>query len=324
MSNNSLKIRKVSLQERAFTIGDFIGVNGYRVNRTALKNYLADVGYQVCETPHFLIGQHPTLPKKLVVHWFAPEEIDVTLGSYFLSELKPLGILSHPNHFSDLFGVIMFSLFPHDIQRAQHLFATNTLRKYRALLENGIDSTHSDSHSSAEIFATLYRRVLELQIGESILDAGCSFGFLPILMGEHLPTLNKAVGIDIQGEPFAIARTIAEEHHIKNVLFLQADLLVDNSSTLGCFSTVTLLHVLEHFTEQQMYQVLTHLLHVVSHRLIIAVPYEAGEPEVAYDHKQLFSRQKLEAVGQWCIQQMNMGRVAYEYCEGGLLIVDRE
>ena len=78
-----------------------------------------------------------------------------------------------------------------------------------------------------------------------------------------------------------------------------------------------------HFTEQEMYRVLAHLLGVSSRRLILTVPYEQ-EPEVIYDHRQLFTRAKLEAVGQWCIQQLGgAGRMWCEDCEGGLLLVER-
>ena len=321
MQDSIPKSRSVSLQERAFTMGEFIGINGYRINHTVLKNYFAKIGYSTHETPHFLIGQHSKLSKKLVIHRFAPDEIDATLGSYLLDELKPLGILSQPQQFSDLFGVILFSLFPHDIQKAQHLFAMNTFKRYHKLLEDENILIHS--HSTVEMFATLYRRVFELLVGESVLDAGCSFGFMPLLLGERFPSLKKIVGIDIEAEPFLTVRAIAKEYSLNNVSFKQVDLLSDNFETLGCFDTVILLHVLEHFTEQQMYQVLTHILKLVSQRLIIAVPYEAVEPEVIYDHKQLFSEKKLEIVGQWCIEQLKTGQTHYEYCEGGLLIISR-
>jgi hypothetical protein len=73
---------------------------------------------------------------------------------------------------------------------------------------------------------------------------------------------------------------------------------------MGSFDTVTALHVLEHFGEPEMYRVLTNLLTVTVHRLIVAVLYEAGEPSAAYDHKQLFSQAKFEAVGARCIEQL--------------------
>lgn len=84
------------------------------------------------------------------------------------------------------------------------------------------------------------------------------------------------------------------------VQFVQADLLADTFSAIGQFDTVTALHVIEHFTEADMYRVLANLLKMISQWLILMVPYE-HEPETIYEHKQLFTRARLEAVGQWCI-----------------------
>ncbi len=105
--------------------------------------------------------------------------------------------------------------------------------------------------------------------------------------------------------------------------FIQADLLARDFATIGHFDTVTALHVLEHFTEGDMYQVLSNLLKVTVQRLILAVPYEEGEPERAYDHKQLFSREKLEGVGRWCLKQWEGGSMRYEDSSDGLLVIER-
>ncbi len=73
-----------------------------------------------------------------------------------------------------------------------------------------------------------------------------------------------------------------------------------------------------------MYTVLTNLLKVTDQRLIIAVPYEHGTPEAIYGHEQIFSQAKLEAVGRWCVQQWNgKGRMWYEECADGLLVIER-
>jgi 2-polyprenyl-3-methyl-5-hydroxy-6-metoxy-1,4-benzoquinol methylase len=170
----------------------------------------------------------------------------------------------------------------------------------------------------------LYRRVFELQSGTSFLDAGCSSGLLPLLLAEQVPSLSRIVGVDIRPQPFGTARTLAEEHQLKNVQFIQADLLDSGFCELGLFDTITLLHVLEHFSEQDMYRVLAHLLAITGQRLIIAVPYEHETPEIIYGHEQLFSQTKLEAVGQWCLQQWNgKGTMHYEDSADGLLIVER-
>lgn len=311
---------RVPFQERAFLLGNMIGVNAYRAKRTSLKQRLTEIGYQVHETPHFLVGEKAETPT-MVAHWFAPTAVDNELGYYFMEELKPLGILANPQDFADVFGAVVNSVFPDDPQRAWHLFGTNTLQRYHALL----DGNHNDApncDSPVDVFAALYRRVCELQVGESLLDAGCSSGFLPLVVAERFPALTKVVGIDIRSEPFAVARTLAEERHLANVHFEQVDLLNGDLSALGHFDTVTALHVLEHFTEANMYRVLQNLLALTWRRLIIGVPYEQ-EPESAYGHEQLFTHTKLEAVGNGCLEQLRGGNATCEDCAGGLLYIDR-
>ncbi|MFL5627521.1 MAG: class I SAM-dependent methyltransferase [Ktedonobacteraceae bacterium] len=311
--------KQVPFQERAFPMGNVVGVNAFRISRASLKHRIAEGGYQVHETPHFLVGMQAKTPT-LVVHWFSPEAIDADLGQHFIEELKPLGMLEQPQNFGDVFGAVVGSVSPKDPQRAWHLFGTNTLQRYRHLLTTDTSSPHYDS--PVDVFATLYRRVCELHVGDSLLDAGCSFGLLPLFVAESIPALTKVVGVDIRTDSFPVTRAIADERHLTNVQFLQADLLVDDLSTIGQFDLVTVLHVLEHFTEDDMYRVLTNLLKVTSHRLIIGVPYEPGEPETAYGHEQLFTRAKLEAVGHWCLEQLGTGYMSCEDCAGGLLIID--
>ena len=73
-----------------------------------------------------------------------------------------------------------------------------------------------------------------------------------------------------------------------------------------------------------MYSALSHLLQVTAQRLILAVPYESDTPEVSYGHLQLFTREKLEIVGMWCVQQVGgAGKIWIEDCVGGLLLLQR-
>jgi len=316
-----MHLKPIPFHERAFPIGTIIGVNAYRVNRILLKQRIVAGGYTLHETPHFLLGRQAGAPT-LVVHWFPPQAIDADLGQYFIEELKPLGMLGNPQHFGDVFGAVVGSVFPKDPQRAWHLFGMNTLQRYHDLLITEVPSpSHYDS--PVDVFASLYRRVCELHVGESLLDAGCSFGFLPLVVAERIPILKKVLGVDIRADAFSVTGAMAEERHLANVQFAQADLLADNFSSIGCFDTVTVLHVLEHFTEKDMYRVLTHLLEVTSQRLIIAVPYELGEPETAYGHEQLFTPSKLEAVGRWYLDQLGTGWMTCKEWAGGLLIINK-
>ncbi|HJT58363.1 MAG TPA: class I SAM-dependent methyltransferase [Ktedonobacteraceae bacterium] len=313
---------RVPIQERACTVGTITAINGYRANRTLLKKRFCEGGYDMYETTHFLLFTRTKPPTPMLVHWFTPQELDANIGDTFVEELKPSGLLKTAQTFGDIFGAVVCSFFPHDPQRALHLYALNTLERYHDLLDAETDIEPCDSTINA--FARLYKRVFEWQAGETFLDAGCSFGFLPLLIAEHFQTLSQVTGIDIFTEPFPVVRGIAAKQKLKHVNFIQADLLAATFSTLGRFDTVTALHILEHFTEADMYRVLIHLLEVTAKRLILAVPYEPGEAEIVYGHEQVFTRSKLEAVGEWCMKQMGgHGRMHYEDCAGGLLLIER-
>lgn len=313
---------RVRFQERAFPYGPFIGVNAYRVNMAAFRSLVTEAGYTLRETPHFLLGQREGAPT-LIIHRFAPQEIDRSLGDYFLAELKPAGIIGSPDDFAAVFAAVIGSLFPRDPNRGWHLFSNNILQRYHRLLATDSADTGPDPNSPVDVFAPLYRRACALITGASLLDAGCLSGYLPLLATEKLPMLTQVVGVDISAEPFALSRAIAAERGLTNVQFVQADLLSPNLHTLGHFDTVTILHVLEHFSEADMYRVLANLLPLTARRLIIAVPFEAGEPEPIYGHLQLFSQEKLATVGRWCLTHWQRGTMHYEECAGGLLYIDR-
>lgn len=315
--------KKIPIHERAIPVGNFVVINAYSVNRDSLKRRFAEGGYQVHETAHFLLFLRDEAPGTIIVHWFAPEEIDSDVSHYLVRELKPFGILTQPQHFGQIQGGIVGSLFPDDVHRAWRFFGENTLQRLLTFMATAYTPPLPD-YATIGMFATLYQRVLELRVGPRFLDAGCASGFLPLLVSERVPFLTEIVGVDIQQEAFEVAQTIAEERQLQNVRFSHADLLSSNFCALGHFDTVVALHVLEHLAEEEMYQALNNLLAAASQRLILAVPYEGNEPELAYGHQQVFTRAKLEAVGNWCLQYLSgSGRMWCEDCVGGLLLIER-
>jgi 2-polyprenyl-3-methyl-5-hydroxy-6-metoxy-1,4-benzoquinol methylase len=318
------RAKSVRLQERAFAMGNIIGVNAYRIHQESLRQGLLAGGYRLRETAHFLVAtlDQTNGPVTLIIHRFSAQEIDNDLGQYFIDELKPLGLVSNAQRYGDVFAAVVNSLCPHDPQRAWHLFGANTLRRLHRLLDEKQENHKPDYNSPIDVFAALYRRVCELVVGNSLLDVGCSFGFLPLVVAERIPALTNVVGVDLSDDPFPVTRTIARERSLEYVTFTQGDLLAKDCSAIGRFDTVTALHVLEHFSEPDMYRVLAHLLQVTSRRLILAVPFEPGPMEQAYDHKQLFTSYKLQAVGRWCVERMGGGKMTYEECAGGMVVVD--
>lgn len=313
----------VSIQERSVRVGDFIVINGYRVKHASLKEKFTEGGYQAHETPHFLLFTRSASPSTILVHWFAPEEITADIAHYFVQELKPFGIITRSEHLGDLFtGVVGGSLFPGDVRRAWNYFGANTLQRLHSFLSSATPPALPD-YGTLGAAATLYQRVSELCVGDRFLDAGCKGGFLSLLLAERRPFVAEAVGVDIDAEAFTLGQELTRERHLTNVRFVQADLRADNFSNIGRFDTVTILHVLEHLSEVDMYCVLANLLRITIHRLIIAVPYEQ-DAEVAYGHLQVFSSAKVKAIGEWCVQQLQgHGRIWYEDFLGGFLLIDR-
>jgi len=318
--------KKIPIHERSVRVGDVIVINGHGINRTSLKQRFVEEGYQVHQTAHFLFFTREAEPKTILVHWFTPQDFHTNIPHHLAVELKPFDIITSNQCLGELMtGIIGGTVFPDDVRRAWNYFGANTLQRLLILVSSAVTS-HLPEYGILGESAILYQRVFELSVGERCLDAACNGGFFPLLLAERIPFVSEVVGVDIDAEVFKVAQELAKERHLTTVRYVQADLLSEDLSAIGMFDTVTALHVLEHFTEEDMYQVLANLLKVTAHRLIFAVPFESGEPSRAYDHKQLFTRTKFEAVGAWCIEQLEgAARMWYEDLPhgAGLLLVER-
>src|SRR5215471_3296103 len=253
--NASSSMKKVSIQERSVLVGDIIYVNGYGVNQVALIHRFAEGGYQVQESPHFLLFTRSERPATILVHQFSPEELDADIKHFVTLELKPMGILGDSQRFGEVLAGIVGSFFPEDVRRAWSYFGANTLQRFLIYLTT-VSTPPYPGYTSIGSFATQYQRVCELCTGKTFLDAGCESGFLPLLIAERMPFMERVVGVDIRPDMFAVVRELAEERHLHQVHFAQADLLADDVCTLGQFDTVVAVGVVEHFTEQDMQRVL--------------------------------------------------------------------
>jgi len=323
IDNTNPKTKKVPIQERSVLVGDMIVVNGHGVSQTLLKQRFAEGGYLVQETPHFLLFTRSEAPTTILVHRFTPEEMNADIKHYVVYELKPLGLIQQSSDFGAIFSGVIGSFFPKDAHFAWHEFGAKTLQRFLLFLSTARTPTVFNFYATIGIFANWYQRVCELCVGESFLDAGCESGFLPLIIAERIPFMERIIGVDIRPDLFEVMGEIAQERQMNCVHFVQADLLAGDFTKLGTFDTVTALGVIEHFSEAEMCQVLSNLLAVTKQRLILTVPYEE-QPEILYEHKQLFTRAKLEATGEWCIQQLQgAGRIWCEDCDGGLLLIER-
>src|SRR5258708_7697893 len=315
--------RKVSIQERSVLVGDIIFVNGHGANRVALKQRFAEGRYLAQETPHFLLFTRSEVPTTILVHWFTLEELDADIKHYVVYELKPLGLIKQSSDFGVIFSGVIGSFFPKDAHFAWHEYGAKSLQRFLLFLSTARTPTVFNFYATIGVFANWYQRVCELCRGDSFLDAGCESGFLPLIIAERIPFMKHIVGVDIRPDLFAVMRDLAQERHLNSVRFVEADLLAPDFPRLGTFDTVTALGVIEHFSEAEMERVLRNLLAVTKQRLILTVPYE-DEPEAIYEHQQVFTRARLEALGAWCLEQLGgVGRQWCEDCDGGLLLIER-
>jgi SAM-dependent methyltransferase len=325
LNTASPKNKSISIQERSVLVGEMIVVNGHGANLTLLTQRFAEGGYRVQETPHFFLFTRSEAPTTILLHLFSSEEMNADIKHFLMHELKPLGLIKESQDFGMLFAGIIGSFFPDDIRSAWHGYGAKTLQRFLLFLSTSRTPTRPpfDFYATIGAFATQYQRVCELCVGDSFLDAGCESGFLSLVIAERMPFMTRILGVDIRPDMFTTVRELADERHFSNVQFQPIDLLADDFTLLGEFDTVTALAVIEHFSEAEMYRVLTNLLQVTTQRLIVTVPYEQ-EAETIYEHKELFTREKLERVGQWCLQALGgKGRMWCEECDGGLLLIEK-
>ncbi|MFL5665875.1 MAG: methyltransferase domain-containing protein [Ktedonobacteraceae bacterium] len=278
--------------------------------------------YRVRETPHFVVCHEPAANKSLLMHRFSQAEIDADLITLIEQELPNVGLLTSPQEYATVLFAVLASTFPAPRNQAliwRH-FCLNTLARLRVLIAQAPEPFHTAA-SHVVPFAAIYKRVMELVVGNSLLDVGSSFGFLPVLMAERASNMSL-VGCDINPDALRCSTDLAAVSQMNQVTFLLRDVLSADFPAVGHFDTVTAVHLLEHLTEEELPVALAHLLHVAARRLLIAVPYEE-QAQPLYGHQQTFTPEKLDYWGKWCVERR--GGAARYHCEevmGGLLIID--
>ncbi|MBO0783076.1 MAG: class I SAM-dependent methyltransferase [Ktedonobacteraceae bacterium] len=309
--------RKVPLQERAVRVGDVIVVNAQRVQRAHLTERLVKAGYQVQETPHFLLFTRAV--STFLAHWFTQQELDTQIIDYLARELPDLPQVTTQQGLGTLVTGIVGSSIPGDPRRAWTAFGTNTLQRLLVLLSAAVLPA-SPHYETLGGYAILYQRVLELSVGTRLLDAGCKLGLLPLVLADRIPFVHEIIGVDRDAAALRVGTTLATERGVRQVRYLQMDLCSTEVHSLGLFDTVIALHVLHHCTEADRVHILQNLLQITTHRLLLTVPYEQ-----ATEHGQRFSHDTFEALGAWCLEQL--GSAGRLWCEdlvgGGLLLIER-
>lgn len=286
------------------------------------RSRLMQQGLAVHETPHFLFALERESQFTVLVHRFGADEVDNNIGYYLMQELASPGLIVSEQDFGSALIAVVISILPHNPVEAWNLFSLNTLQRLRKKMQN-LSST--DEEDFITPFARIYHRLLQLKVGASLLDVGCACAFWPILAAQYEQTAsNRIVAVDSRRDAIAISINLAAATTMTHIEFIQADLMTQEFMQMGIFDTVTAVALLEHLPEDDMPQALYHLLRVTGQRLIISVPYEK-QATLAYGHQQVFTREKLEQWGTWCVGRLhNRGRFWCEDLMGGLLVVERQ
>ncbi len=286
------------------------------------KHQFLDRSYCVTETPHFLVCQREASVQTVVMHALTQREIDADFICFVEDELSPFHIFTSAKTYGSTLFAVLASTFPSPRNQGDvwRLFCLNSLERFRVLLSCS-SQEHSTSISHIASFTKIYRRIFELCGGQSFLDVGTSFGFLPILLAQN-SVFSRIVACDNNPDILNISRKVAAATDAQHVIFTYQDVLAEDFTNLGRFDTVTAIHVLEHLTEQQLRTALTHLLRVTAQRLVIAVPYEESI-QTDYSHYQIFTQEKLDVCGKWCMEMLEgKGRYWCEEVMGGILVIE--
>jgi predicted O-methyltransferase YrrM len=260
----------------------------------------------------------------ILVHDFAPSEIDNNIARYVADELLPLLFACGARHdvvgsyaasdqeiFERFVGEIVRSMDGNE-RRAWHLFYDNTLAALnRARQEESETRSESDApRDYIADFAAIYSRVDDL-VAEiapaSLLDVGTCFGFLPLLLASGTGSeardrqrLQCIVGCDLNPALIALAESYVRQRKLTNVRFVETDILsVNGYGRLpeASFDVVTTVHLLEHLEPAQTAPAMEALWTLARRRLIVTVPVETV-PDTRFGHRQVFTREGLRALGQ--------------------------
>jgi len=212
------------------------------------KARLAQQGFQLEETTHFLLARPADTDRVILVHRFLPTEVDNNLVDCLMQELP--GLMTSDQAFGHAMIGVVNSIKPHDPVGAWGIFSLNTLQRFRDYLA---ENTLQYPPTTIGACATVYCRLFSLKVGGSLLDVGCACAFWPVLAAEREPgARGSIVGVDNRLDAIHLSQHMAMLTDKPDLTFLQLDLLspqfVDEQHPLD---TVTAIHIMEHLPEEQ-------------------------------------------------------------------------
>ncbi|MGW0038479.1 mycofactocin oligosaccharide methyltransferase MftM [Gordonia sp. NPDC003376] len=136
-------------------------------------------------------------------------------------------------------------------------------------------------------FSPVHRRARSFIAGHSVLEVGSCFGFFALQCAQDG---HQVAACDIS--PGAIGLLDAAAQRRGTPVHAVVGDATDLPFADDAVDTVTLIHLLEHLTEPQVRDAITHALRVARRRVVIAIPYE-DHPSEHFGHLATLSENDL-------------------------------
>ena len=131
------------------------------------KARLAQQGFQLEETTHFLLARPAATDRVILVHRFLPTEVDNNLVDCLMQELP--GLMTSDQAFGHAMIGVVNSIKPHDPVGAWGIFSLNTLQRFRDYLA---ENTLQYPQTTIGACATVYRRLGAVPVETPCQQAG--------------------------------------------------------------------------------------------------------------------------------------------------------
>lgn len=271
--------------------------HGVRVSRRLGPHRPHPDSDSVC-TKRFCVDRRGEL--LAVEHDLRSDELSDQLAALLADELADKGLLRGQRDFELVFTGVIRSTIDGGLPAFLQFYRNSV-----AALETGIAS-----------FAPVHKHAAELVTGTSLIDLGSCFGFFPLRMARHgIDVLATDLSTPTMDLLAAVSGRLGRHVRTMSCDATMVPLADD------CGDTVTVLHLLEHLTEDACNTVIGEALRLARRRVVIAVPFE-DEPRACYGHVRRFDPIVLQRIAAQITDRDPSLRVRVEEHHGGWLIID--
>ena len=254
----------------------------------------------------------------LVGHVLAPEEIDDDLAGLLASELFGPGWLRGSELFERIFTGVVLTSGPEPLSAWEGFYA-NTLRR----VDDPGAAVAADARGAAAgggviaQYAPVYHHAETLLRGRSVLDLGCSFGFLALRLARSGRTV---CAVDVSAGTVGLLGRVAER--MRAPLRTRVADAARVPEPDAAHDTVLALHLLEHLEAPHGARVLTEALRLAARRVVVAVPLEEVADET-WGHVRTVDLADLDRWGRGAVGSGAARAIEVHEHHGGWLVLDR-